>query len=201
MNIRQRILKRLSTDLLGPLTPDEIIPERPTDRYLTGILWPRRSGLSEAEQEMIVVENSSQGEQSEAAEDGVTLRNVLKPASAGISFAVRVDGPSPTLRITIAIAKYDKTTAGDPPKTAWARQPYDAAIVYPVLPEGHVTLTQANVAELPAGTAFHLLFRKWRNTTTVTATLINTQETPVGTARPMTWLSAVSIRPGFRWKA
>ena len=198
MNIRQRILERLSTDLLGPLAPDEVIPERPTDRYLTGILWPRRSGLSEAEQETIVVENSSQGEQSEPAEDGVTLRNVLKPASAGISFAVRVDGPSPTIRITIAVAMYDKTTAGDPPKPAWARQPYETVIVYPVLPEGHVTLTQANLSEMPAGTAFHLLFRKWRNTTTVTATLINTQETPRGHGTPDDVASRSLYQAGFQ---
>src|ERR1035441_1801728 len=121
MDVRQQILERLAADLRGPLVADEVIPERPTDRYLTGILWPRRSGLSDAEQETLVVENDSQAEQSESAEDGVTLRNVLKPAAAGISFAVRAEGPEPAIRIAIRVAKYGRIAVGGPPKAAWGR--------------------------------------------------------------------------------
>src|SRR4051812_40116973 len=48
---RDLIVKRLETDLVGPLTDDECLADaKPSDVYLTGILWPRRARL-DAEQD------------------------------------------------------------------------------------------------------------------------------------------------------
>ena len=38
--IRDRYVDRVREDLIGPVQPDETIEDRPTDRYLTGILFP-----------------------------------------------------------------------------------------------------------------------------------------------------------------
>src|SRR5687767_12494260 len=38
--IRERYIERLTEDLLGPGSTSEIINERPSDRYVTGILYP-----------------------------------------------------------------------------------------------------------------------------------------------------------------
>lgn len=37
---RRLLADRLQVDLLGPMSEDEILDCRPTDRYLTGILFP-----------------------------------------------------------------------------------------------------------------------------------------------------------------
>ncbi len=37
---RDILLERLRQDLIGPDAVDEVIDDRPSDRYLTGILWP-----------------------------------------------------------------------------------------------------------------------------------------------------------------
>ncbi len=37
---RREMVDRLETDLYGPETQDELITERPLDRYVTGVLWP-----------------------------------------------------------------------------------------------------------------------------------------------------------------
>ena len=39
-DVREHVLGRLRLDLLGPITEDEIIEDRPSDRYLTGVLFP-----------------------------------------------------------------------------------------------------------------------------------------------------------------
>ena len=42
--IRDLFVERLAMDLIGPGSPCEVISDRPSDRYLTGILFPRRPG-------------------------------------------------------------------------------------------------------------------------------------------------------------
>src|SRR3954454_12714097 len=37
---RREMVDRLVTDLYGPAAPDELITERPLERYVTGVLWP-----------------------------------------------------------------------------------------------------------------------------------------------------------------
>lgn len=40
IDARDTLLERMKVDLIGPEAPDELISDRPTDRYLTGILFP-----------------------------------------------------------------------------------------------------------------------------------------------------------------
>ena len=48
---REAILARLEEDLVGPGAEDELLRELPTDRYLTGILYPQRTTISADEDE------------------------------------------------------------------------------------------------------------------------------------------------------
>jgi superfamily II DNA or RNA helicase len=83
--VRDEIVKRLSEDLIGPKSPDEVLKSKPTDVYMTGILWPART-------EFTMIEDDSAGE-GESDDDG-ELQNSLpmhgqkKASSMGITFAV-----------------------------------------------------------------------------------------------------------------
>ena len=47
---RTIVLDRLRQDLVGPLDgPDEKITDRPSDRYLTGMLFPPKTRVSQIE--------------------------------------------------------------------------------------------------------------------------------------------------------
>lgn len=41
--MREILLERLQQDLIGPHAEDEVLRSRPSDIYLTGILWPRKT--------------------------------------------------------------------------------------------------------------------------------------------------------------
>jgi len=104
--LRQAIVQRLHRDLVGPDAPDEIIADRPSDRYLTGILFPRQLRMGAEEDDELAGGEEEVGETSEEA--AVPLANCIKPASMGLSFAVDTpEGSKPVLRIKIEAARYD----------------------------------------------------------------------------------------------
>ena len=137
---RDRILARLVEDLVGPLDANEVISDRPTQRYSTGILYPRDTQMEPQENEdgggaVNLVEDAA----SEVEEAGVSLHAALKPATAGISFALETSGTDarPTIRVEVACAVYRRIAVDDaggvvegtPPDRAherWRRIPLDA---------------------------------------------------------------------------
>ena len=50
-SLRDRVIVRLVEDLVGPLTSDEVLADRPSQRYSTGILYPRGSRIRPEENE------------------------------------------------------------------------------------------------------------------------------------------------------
>src|SRR4051812_27954434 len=96
---RTTIVDRLSRDLIGPDKPDEIIADRPSDRYLTGILFPRQMRMAADEDDDLASGDDDAGEGS-SDDTAVPLANCIKPASIGLSFAVTApDGEVPEVRI------------------------------------------------------------------------------------------------------
>lgn len=82
--LRDVLLQRVSEDLLGPSIADETIQARPSDEYLTGILWPRDAGVADADFD-------------EATDDGlqdspVAFGDEKRPRSCGLTFAVPSSG-------------------------------------------------------------------------------------------------------------
>jgi hypothetical protein len=45
-SFRDSILSRLAEDLIGPSSHTEVLADRPTQRYSTGILYPRDTHLA-----------------------------------------------------------------------------------------------------------------------------------------------------------
>jgi hypothetical protein len=102
MDTRENLENRLRADLIGPQHDREIITDRPTDRYLTGILFPI-GRVPEEEDESLGV-----GEEDDATsatpDEGAPLSVSFRPSSMGMSFCVA--GKNPTLSITIDLAVY-----------------------------------------------------------------------------------------------
>ncbi len=139
---RDRILARLIEDLVGPLTADEILSDRPTQRYSTGILYPRDSRIETQENEDGGLAVNEVDDTASAPEEaGTSLHAALKPSVAGVSFAVRPlnkDGtPNAEIGVSCAIYKrFSVNDAGDevegnPPNRAherWRRIPLCAQL-------------------------------------------------------------------------
>ncbi|GGH63800.1 hypothetical protein GCM10011341_39220 [Frigidibacter albus] len=88
------IVSRLHEDLIGPLDgPEEAFTDRPTDRYLTGMLFPPRTSITQIEDE----EAEAAGIDNEASTQDIAtpFSSALRPSSAGISFAVEPLGGRP----------------------------------------------------------------------------------------------------------
>lgn len=101
---RDLILHRLKTDLMGPETELEVISDRPTDRYLTGILFPPGTELSAEDDDE--TSDADNADETGTSLDGVKASSTFRPSSAGLSFAVRPTGPSPSLRVRVDGARY-----------------------------------------------------------------------------------------------
>ena len=58
--MRDILLDRLKQDLVGPYTEDEVLTARPSDVYLTGILWPREIRMGAEEDERLVEDHAGE---------------------------------------------------------------------------------------------------------------------------------------------
>jgi hypothetical protein len=132
---RQAIVRRLREDLVGPLHPDELLEDRPSDRYLTGILYPMKSEQSPEDQEALSLGGEETGD---TAEEAAPPERSQRHASAGLSFAVRSSGDRPSITIDVSAARYvPRWIAEDgeelavqqeqkPPK--WRREPIEIVL-------------------------------------------------------------------------
>jgi hypothetical protein len=120
---RKAVIERLRVDLIGPRKPDELLPARPSDIYLTGILWPRNTILSPDEDERLAVagggETTGEDTDDQARPAAAMMR---RPSTAGVSFAVRSSGTeAPAVDIEISFGVYLPEKLDDG-RTSWRRQ-------------------------------------------------------------------------------
>lgn len=159
-SFRDQILARLVADLVGPLDPNEPISDRPTQRYSTGILYPRDAQIEPQEDEDGgLAVNEVDDAASEPDQAGVSLHAALKPASAGLSFAVEASGGDvhPIIRIEVTCAVYqifavddaDHEIEGAPPDRAherWRRIPLHANVDIELVPgENRIDLAERGI--------------------------------------------------------
>ena len=71
---RDTVANRLREDLVGPLEENEILSDRPTQRYSTGILYPLDSAMeAEEDQDLDLQVNVNEDSASDPDTDGVPL--------------------------------------------------------------------------------------------------------------------------------
>lgn len=104
IDVRGAVIGTLEQLLLGPMNPDEVLESSPADTYLTGMLWPRGTMISAAEDDA----NATGGDVSDddaSMDDGIAGYRLMRPCSVGITFTVRGAG---TLTISLAgTARYE----------------------------------------------------------------------------------------------
>jgi len=112
---RDRIVRRLVEDLVGPLSPCETLLDRPTQRYSTGILYPRGSRIEAKEDEDGGLAANVSEETTSAPEGAVSLHAALKPSVAGLSFAVEPSpaGATPIIDVNVGCAIYKRFAVND----------------------------------------------------------------------------------------
>lgn len=106
--MRAAAVARLHDDLVGPMNPeirDEVLADYPTDKYLTGILFPRESTIPQEEDDELA---SADGDDNDnASDDGsVPLSSCIRPASAGLSFLAWSEGAPPEITVTVSAGRY-----------------------------------------------------------------------------------------------
>ena len=119
MQPRQLILKRLIRDLVGPFRTREILEDRPSDVYLTGILFPQRTPLGAAEDDDATSEGS--GGEDDASNEAVASSNVMRPSTAGLSFAITADSGWAAINVRVRCGTYLASESGDGKPVTWTR--------------------------------------------------------------------------------
>lgn len=132
---RQTVLERLRTDLIGPDAPDELLASRPSDVWLTGILWPSNTEIAPEEDERLAVADGEAGSDSDdsARASGVSMR---RPSAAGLSFAVHSEADAaPAIDILVSFGMYEPVREeGEPLR--WRRRQVEKQLCAVALAHG-----------------------------------------------------------------
>lgn len=175
---RREMVDRLVTDLYGPGSPEELIRERPLERYVTGVLWPAADdSYAEAPDEPESVAAAS-GEAS--VDSPVANARLTYPSSVGLTVSVDTKLSSVLLASPEA-AKYSPipTVRESGSKR---HETYDWQRVAAMLPEVEVDLSvpgpQRHLLEGGALELYALVREAEGDVVTVTVVLRNTQPKP-----------------------
>lgn len=116
---RDIVASRLAEDLIGPRAAGEALSARPSDVYLTGILWPQRIAMSGEDDENLGTATASNDEPGEG--DAIRTSSIQKPSVAGISFCAS-SKETPKVRVLCSFATYrlENREEGD----VWIREPH-----------------------------------------------------------------------------
>ena len=111
MSVRRILLRRLRTDLIGPsFGESEKIEDRPSDRYLTGILFPQHLEMdNEEDDEQREVKGGKIDSTDNVSNENVSIFKAVRPATAGISFALSRENIAPgSINISVSAGQYLK---------------------------------------------------------------------------------------------
>lgn len=115
--VRQRIIDAIKTDLMGPLSEEEVLDENPRHAYVIGMLAPQTDSSAgteddTSEQELESVITYEDGEDYTAGEDDdnepITTTHFQIPSSIGISFYIKSN--TSCLSLDISWGDYAKST-------------------------------------------------------------------------------------------
>lgn len=120
---RDKLIRRLREDLVGPRAPDETLAARASDVYLTGILWPRNTTIAPEEDEQLSATVAGGDNEGDDTPEQAQARSVgmRRPSTAGISFAASTNGEhSASVRVNIEFGTYSPSADGA--RNHWTRR-------------------------------------------------------------------------------
>ena len=184
--MRDAMLDRIQRDLVGPDAADEVLASRPSDVYLTGILWPRESRMTGEEDERLGLQGTESAESSGAGEEEeVSLAGQARPCAAGVSFAAA--GANPAVDVQVSFACYEPVDV-DPeedgyggtarrPRTDWHRRGFELSVPEVRLSGPPMTVDLDGYGG-PSGTRLHVRSTPTREGVLATVTLLNSTGVP-----------------------
>lgn len=128
VEIRNEIIDRLSMELVGPNFEDEEINESPSQRYLSGILWPNGTLMEKGDDEKTEVDDNEDG--NATTETVAPLMQAMKPSSIGLSFVVEAG----ETRIYVEYEWGEYYSTGDQKNNKWKRVPTKERIDVNLIP-------------------------------------------------------------------
>lgn len=168
---REHVVERLHKDLIGSGFADEILNARPSDIYLTGILWPKNTAIAPEEDERLAVA-PGEGEDGDDADDQSQPASVpmRRPSTAGLSFAARSTGDgSPEVLVKVTLGRYEPVEVAG--ANCWRRIEVAPAPMRLTLTAG-VQDRDLHVPELP-GLRLNLRAAAYEHGMLATVTLVN----------------------------
>jgi hypothetical protein len=175
--VRNSLVQRLEQDLIGPDLETELISDLPSDKYLSGILFPMETKLDPEEDDELRGAESDGEEASET--DGAGLFMAIRPASAGLSFAVEVEpGHAGEVLVALACGIYSPVLPeGATPKQRpqWQRTPAVGRLTVPL--DG--SPTTLNFSEVP-GAELYVRVSREGQLRFVTLTAVNRNKSEGG---------------------
>lgn len=146
MSARDTLIDRLAVDLIGPFAPDESIDAKPSDVYLTGILWPQNTAIPPDQDERLAIAGESGDSNDETDEASQPPASQMRrPSTAGISFACasNVDA-QPRVIVEVACGRYEPHPEE---KGKWVRTTCSVQPIEIVLPpeKSDIPLTEIGI--------------------------------------------------------
>lgn len=182
---RDLVLSRLREDLIGPREPTEVLRDKPSDVYLSGIIWPRDTNVSHEELERLGAGADDGHEGGE--EDEVPLFAAMRPCVAGLSFAL---GGKCTINVRFQAGIY-RPIENERGVPSWQRIQVELSVDDLDCTKSYFAhkLTATN---LPSGISLVVRAAPWTGTSSrlVTLTLVN-EATPAERGRAA--LEAVTL--------
>ena len=216
--MRELLLDRLEQDLIGPHADAEVLMSRPSDVYLTGMLWPRESRMGAEEDERFGIAGAGQSEtDSGGEEEEISLTGLFRPCSAGVSFAARGEAGK-RLGITVRFATYEPVRSsevegrnraeaaaiedglGGITRTEWRRRAHNIVLENVALEDGS-SFVDLEPYGAPPKVRLHVRTAPWTTGLLATVTLLNEAEPDEdagreGTERLTLFQTRIEIRPG-----
>lgn len=107
--VRDRLVDALRTDLLGPESPEEVLNQSPSTRYLIGMLAPKGTRLAPVEDE----DTESTIDENDGGETGPRVSQQLVPSSIGLSFIV--DSNCDAVSVRASWGEYERIQQANAP--------------------------------------------------------------------------------------
>jgi hypothetical protein len=182
VHAREGIIARLTEDLVGPHGPEEVLQGvrlRPSDVYLTGILWTYGDRMGGEDDDGSEGDDEEDDVRSTASPVGQQ-----RPCSMGISFCIEDKGGPGSVDVTVRFATYEfepvEAEGGRRPELKWTRRAHCIDLKSFPVPESGQRTDPLRADGMSADVQVHVRARPSRSGRLVTLTLINRSLAPQG---------------------
>jgi len=205
IQVRRTIISRIEEDLLGPHRPDEVLQGervRPSDIYLTGILWTYGDRMGGQDDD-----GSDSDDEQDDAPSSVSPVGQQRPCSMGVSFCIDAStGTSVDVEVRFATYHFERVEAKESrlPELKWTRREHAFKLDAFVLPDSGELTEKLRKDNLSAEVELYARTRPSSAGRLVTLILINRSQAPEGERNSaeslLLFQTKIEIRPSSNTK-